>query len=1099
MKKRIGTLIVTMCFVVLGLMGMTAQADAATTQHGLADYMYTTDGAESINISLHKYNRFQSKEDQSYLLKNYNGGYTRLEFIKQGVDIYDEYGLFIEEYDKSFNLKSTKEVKMPYPIFGGVCFGKEYNFLFSSQINTWEKDDFPVMYIQIFDKEWTKEIERLEITNNTLGAKDPMDKIYTAFGVASNLQMAEIGDNYYFHFGYEMCQLPEEYGYNIFHQRNATYVLKNTDDGWTFEMFPQLLVSHSWNQFITTDGEYLYLLDQQDGDPEREEQKAAIFYQKIAKDSTNKTGIKSFKTDLKQTYEAYQFTGTSLGSFKLIDNMFFTAGNSEEYYDRPADLRDSHFNQRNIFVDLIDKNFTKDTYSRNWITEYPVVYEDDENYIDVGNPYIVTTDTEYSYVIWSEYIKKTDTNRLGIAKINKKGERVGNIHYIYGHLSDADPLYVDGKLIWYVTGYHEGNLDYPTKPVFYSINIVDLEAGKYEYTESYKMNDLNIELESYEMPFDHRSHNDEAKIKSINMEGDDYQLVEGVDYLLTYENLDKATNDAKVVLQGIGMFRGERKITYSIVRTNLSKPEFQLVLDPSTVTFDPTEPSKNPNNQKPNWYLTYNGEKFDVPMSPQFTFYGQSGYKWAAGTYTYTLEVKNATGYDNSKATAIYTIEPLDMNKAENVSIKLNQDTFTYDGKAKTPTVTVYKDGNSVPQTQTLYSSVTGNKTYTNYTVSYENNVNAGTATVIVKFQDNYKGTLRTEFTITRTGSGSGTESEAHSTCTWDEGTITKEATCTSYAVRTYKCTYPGCTKTKTASEGTKLSHQYVVFKSVISQASDKLTGSVKMGCSACSSAKTVLVPKIDINSVKLEKTEYTYTGSAIKPVTTVKDIDGNVLIAGTDYTVSYKNNVNAGTATATINFKDKYKGSVTKTFTIKGVEKSSQTISVAGSTKTIKITKTYGNAAFNLNAKAKTDLTYKTSSSKVATVSNLGRVSIKGTGRATITITAASTDKYKSATKKITIDVKPKKVSSLKLKAAKKKMTVSWKKDSKASGYRIAYTTDKKFKKGIKYTTTTSTKKTISKLKSKKYYYVKVQAYKKVGSTKLYGSYTSAKKVKIK
>ncbi|MBR6799542.1 MAG: hypothetical protein IKM63_05660, partial [Firmicutes bacterium] len=403
MKKRIGTLIVTMCFVVLGIMGMTAQADAATIQHGLADYMYTTDGAESINISLHKYNRFQSKEDQSYLLKNENGGYTRLEFIKQGVDIYDEYGLFIEEYDKSFNLKSTKEVTMPYPIFGGVCFGEEYNFLFSSQINTSEKDDFPVMYIQIFDKEWTEEIECLEITNDKLGAVEPMDRIYTAFGVASNLQMAEIGDNYYFHFGYEMCQLPEEWGQKIFHQRNATYVLKNTDDGWTFEMFPQLLVSHSWNQFITTDGEYLYLLDQQDGDPKREEQKAAIFYQKIAKDSTNKTGIKSFKTDLKQTYEAYQFTGTSLGSFKLIDNMFFTAGNSEEYYDRPADLRDSHFNQRNIFVDLIDKNFTKDTYSRNWITEYPVVYKDDENYIDVGNPYIVTTDTEYQYVIWSEY------------------------------------------------------------------------------------------------------------------------------------------------------------------------------------------------------------------------------------------------------------------------------------------------------------------------------------------------------------------------------------------------------------------------------------------------------------------------------------------------------------------------------------------------------------------------------------------------------------------------------------------------------------------------------------------------------------------------
>ena len=116
MKKRIGTLIVTMCFVVLGIMGMTAQADAATTQHGLADYMYMTDGEKSVNISLHKYNRFQSKEDQSYLLKNENGGYTRLEFIKQGVDIYDEYGLFIEEYDKSFNLKSTVRTKRKFSI-----------------------------------------------------------------------------------------------------------------------------------------------------------------------------------------------------------------------------------------------------------------------------------------------------------------------------------------------------------------------------------------------------------------------------------------------------------------------------------------------------------------------------------------------------------------------------------------------------------------------------------------------------------------------------------------------------------------------------------------------------------------------------------------------------------------------------------------------------------------------------------------------------------------------------------------------------------------------------------------------------------------------
>ena len=1065
MKKRIGTLIVTMCFVVLGIMGMTAQADAATIQHGLADYMYTTDGAESINISLHKYNRFQSKEDQSYLLKNENGGYTRLEFIKQGVDIYDEYGLFIEEYDKSFNLKSTKEVTMPYPIFGGVCFGEEYNFLFSSQINTSEKDDFPVMYIQIFDKEWTEEIECLEITNDKLGAVEPMDRIYTAFGVASNLQMAEIGDNYYFHFGYEMCQLPEEWGQKIFHQRNATYVLKNTDDGWTFEMFPQLLVSHSWNQFITTDGEYLYLLDQQDGDPKREEQKAAIFYQKIAKDSTNKTGIKSFKTDLKQTYEAYQFTGTSLGSFKLIDNMFFTAGNSEEYYDRPADLRDSHFNQRNIFVDLIDKNFTKDTYSRNWITEYPVVYEDDENYIDVGNPYIVTTDTEYQYVIWSEYIKKTDTSRLGIAKINKKGNRVGDIHYIYGHLSDADPLYVDGELIWYVTGYHEGDLDYPTKPVFYRVNIADLEAGKYDYTESHKLENLTAKLESNEVPYNSRSSSNHAKIAAVTLDGKDYQLVEGVDYTVSYENnleLSKDVGPAKAVITGKGMFSGVKNVEYQVVANDIGKQGYKLILNPAKVEYDPNILY----HQRPKYTVVdAEGEVFDNSGSITLENVGENKNMKNIGvvTFAYTPKTYGYTG----TITADFTIAARDSD-LQNISIS-------------------FKDLNRKEYTGSPYEPkfyVRVNSSEVNHTVTYKNNIEVGIATAIITVPG--YGTFEKTFEITPKIKATGWSGEYDGKPHTIEITGVPEGAIVTYSIdggKTYTSEKPYFTdiNTVTNSSGARVDYKVSIpnYKDFTGYRTIAIRG------------KSISSMGSKVNGLAAS---YNYTGKAIVPNVTLTG-----LVKDKDYTVEITNNINVGTAKVTITGIGLYQGTISKTFEIVKPVLSSQTISVAGSTKTTKITKTYGNAAFNLNAKAKTELTYKTSSSNVATVSSLGRVSIKGTGRATITITAASSDKYKAATKKITIDVKPKKVSSLKLKAAKKKMTVSWKKDSKASGYRIAYTTDKKFKKSIKYTTTTSTKKTISKLKSKKYYYVKVQAYKKVGSTKLYGSYTSVKKVKIK
>lgn len=96
----------------------------------------------------------------------------------------------------------------------------------------------------------------------------------------------------------------------------------------------------------------------------------------------------------------------------------------------------------------------------------------------------------------------------------------------------------------------------------------------------------------------------------------------------------------------------------------------------------------------------------------------------------------------------------------------------------------------------------------------------------------------------------------------------------------------------------------------------------------------------------------------------------------------------------------------------------------------------------------------------------------------------------------------KPKKVTGVSVKGKKKAITVSWKRDSKASGYEIFCATNAKFKKGKKIVTVKknkTTKKTVKKLKAHKKYYVKVRAYKKVDSKKLYGAYSKVKKAKTK
>lgn len=151
-------------------------------------------------------------------------------------------------------------------------------------------------------------------------------------------------------------------------------------------------------------------------------------------------------------------------------------------------------------------------------------------------------------------------------------------------------------------------------------------------------------------------------------------------------------------------------------------------------------------------------------------------------------------------------------------------------------------------------------------------------------------------------------------------------------------------------------------------------------------------------------------------------------------------------------------------------------------------VTKSLGSKAFALGAKTSGDgaLSYSSSDNKVATVETAsGKVTLKGVGVCTITVTAAETANYKSATASVKITVNPKKAAISKVKVAKgKKLTVSWKKDKTVSGYEIQCALKKNFKSGLKKATikkakTTST--TIKKLKKGKKYYVRVRAYKTV------------------
>lgn len=149
--------------------------------------------------------------------------------------------------------------------------------------------------------------------------------------------------------------------------------------------------------------------------------------------------------------------------------------------------------------------------------------------------------------------------------------------------------------------------------------------------------------------------------------------------------------------------------------------------------------------------------------------------------------------------------------------------------------------------------------------------------------------------------------------------------------------------------------------------------------------------------------------------------------------------------------------------------------------------------------------VTYKSSKPSVAKYKN-GRVYPKKNGNYEITVTLNSNPAVSNSFAYTISGLSKPKVTVKSLKSSKKKSaSVKWLNNiSDASGYEIQYSTSKKFAKKATKTVTVKgrnkTSKTLTKLKSKKTYYVRVRAYVNQGNNeKLYGSWSKTKSVKVK
>ena len=229
-----------------------------------------------------------------------------------------------------------------------------------------------------------------------------------------------------------------------------------------------------------------------------------------------------------------------------------------------------------------------------------------------------------------------------------------------------------------------------------------------------------------------------AKTPAVTVKDGSAVLTEGTDYTLAYEsNVNAGT--AKVTVTGQGNYSGTKEATFTIEKATLSS----MTIDPATLTYNGQAQTVSVTGVK--------AGELDVPA----TDYSVSGNtQTAAGEYTVTV---TATGSNfQGELTKQYTIAAA---SAATLDVTLGTATYTYDGTAKTPAVTV-KDGTVVLTEGT------------DYMVAYENNVNAGTATVTVTGQGNYTGEKTATFTIAKAQLTAVTLSQTSLTYTGSEQTV---------------------------------------------------------------------------------------------------------------------------------------------------------------------------------------------------------------------------------------------------------------------------------------------------------------------------------------
>lgn len=319
-KKLLSTLLV-LAVVVTGYPSVctaadtTTQTDVDTTvDYGRKpddSYIHrSTGGKKSQTMSSNDYSKeawgqgWHAQPSNDFLEENEDGTFLRISF-------FDDEGVFLETYDADFNFVSSRQLTKGIWTARGYFKGKDARYIVYKQVNSEQSDEKEVVRVVKYDDDW-----------NILGrCSISAINTYSAFSSGS-VSMLESDGILYIHAAHTMYDegtLLE----SPHHQANMTLEIDEATMTKVADMSAVSnektgYVSHSWNQFIQADDNYIYRLDQGDSSPRA----VTLSKQKKYYEGIDMYHIEDRREIFPICGTGQVYTGVSIGSFDLIGRQY---------------------------------------------------------------------------------------------------------------------------------------------------------------------------------------------------------------------------------------------------------------------------------------------------------------------------------------------------------------------------------------------------------------------------------------------------------------------------------------------------------------------------------------------------------------------------------------------------------------------------------------------------------------------------------------------------------------------------------------------------------------------------------------------------------